>query len=98
MVQTSVDNCNNVNLDPEMCLRRGEDVLLQTRVAQKIWHNLKSRVRGPDPQFPHWIRACNSSQRVWKENGISSFINLYFAFKNIISYKQCIEHNNKIYD
>ena len=39
--------------------------------------------RGSDPQFPHWIRACNhlSSQRVWKENGISSFINLYFAFK-----------------
>ena len=23
MVQTSVDICNNVNLDPEMCLRRG---------------------------------------------------------------------------
>ena len=36
--------------------------------------------RGPDPQFPHLIRACNSSQRIWKENGISSFINLYFAF------------------
>ena len=26
MVQTSADFCNNVNLDPEMCLRRGEDV------------------------------------------------------------------------
>ena len=39
--------------------------------------------RGPDPQFPHWIRACNCSQLVWKENGILSFINLYFAFKNI---------------
>ena len=24
MVQTSVDICNNVNLDPEMCLRRRE--------------------------------------------------------------------------
>ena len=36
--------------------------------------------RGPDLQSPHWIRACNSSQRVWKENRISSFINLYFAF------------------
>ena len=45
------------------------------KVAQFI-----SMVGGPDPQFTHWIRACNSSQRVWKENGISSFINLYFAF------------------
>ena len=26
MVQTSAEICNNVNLDPEMCLRRGEDV------------------------------------------------------------------------
>ena len=26
MVQISVDICNNVNLDPEMCLRRGEGV------------------------------------------------------------------------
>ena len=33
--------------------------------------------RGPDPQFSQWIRACNSSKRVSKENGISSFINLY---------------------
>ena len=80
MVQTSVDICNNVNPDPEMCLRRGEGVWLQTWVAQTKLHNLKSRVGGPDPQFPHWNRACNSSQRVWKENGISSFINLYFAF------------------
>ena len=79
-MQTSVDICNNVNLDPEMCLRRGEGVKLPTRVDQTKLHNLKSRVVGPDPQFPHWIRACNSSQRVWKENGISSFINLYFAF------------------
>ena len=80
MVQTSVDICNNVNLDPEMCLRRGEGVLLHTRVAQINLHNLKSTVGGPDPQFPHWIRACESSQRVWKEKGISSIINLYFAF------------------
>ena len=58
----------------------GEGVLLQTRMAQKKSHNLKSRVGGPDPQFSHWIRACNCSQRVWKENGILSFINLYFAF------------------
>ena len=26
MVQTSADICNNVNLDPKMCLRRGEGV------------------------------------------------------------------------
>ena len=26
MVRTSSDICNNVNLDPEMCLRRGEGV------------------------------------------------------------------------
>ena len=26
------------------------------------------------------VTACNCSQRVWKENGILSFINLYFAF------------------
>ena len=38
------------------------------------------KIGGPDPQFPHWIRACNFPQRVWKENGILSFINLYFAF------------------
>ena len=69
MVQTSVDTCNNVNLNPEMCLRRGEDVSLQTRLVQTKLNNLKSRVR-----------ACNCSQRVWKENGILSFINLYFAF------------------
>ena len=50
MVQTSVDICNNVNLDPEMCLRRGEGV----------------------------------SQRVWKENVILSFIDIFFLlFRNI---------------
>ena len=36
--------------------------------------------RGPDLQFPHWIRACNYSQRVWKQNEILSFIYLYFDF------------------
>ena len=47
--------------------------------SDKRLHNFKSMVGGPDPQFPHWIRACNCSQRVWKENGISSFINLFFS-------------------
>ena len=38
--------------------------------------------RGSGPLVTHWIRACtcNSSQMVWEENGISSYINLYFAF------------------
>ena len=70
MVQTSVDICNNVNLDPEMCLRREAGVSIV-------------------------------SQRVWKENGILSFIDLFFFFcflRTYKSYKQCIENNNKIYD
>ena len=33
MVQTSVDICNNVNLNPEMCLRRGEVVYSPVRPA-----------------------------------------------------------------
>ena len=40
--------------------------------------------RGPDPQFPHWIRACNCSQRVWKENWILSFINLFCVLRTFI--------------
>ena len=40
----------------------------------------KFEVGGPDPRFPHWICACNYPQRVWKQNGILSSINLYFAF------------------
>ena len=44
MVQTSVYTCSNVNLDPEMCLRRGEGVKLETRVVQTKLHNLKWRV------------------------------------------------------
>ena len=48
---------------------------------------------------PPWIRACNYSQRVWKQNGILSFINFILLLKNIyISYKHCIESNNKIND
>ena len=48
MVQTSVDICNNVNLDPEMCLRWGEGVYSFTEGLE--------------------------------ENGILSFIDLFFAF------------------
>ena len=81
MVQTSVEICNYVNLDPEMRLRRRQAVQLQTRVAQTKLHNLKSMVGGPDPPFPHWIRACNSSQRVWKKWDFKFFLtDLYFAF------------------
>ena len=68
--------CNNVNLDPEMCLKRE--------------------------------RVSIVSQRVWKENGSLSFIDLLFFFffggggggggflRTYISYKQCIENNTKI--
>ena len=35
MVQTSVDICNHVNLDPEMCLRRGESVYSFTEGLEK---------------------------------------------------------------
>ena len=37
--------------------------------SDKVAH-LKSRVGGQEPQFPYCIRACNFSQRVWKENEI----------------------------
>ena len=68
-------------------------------MVQAKLHNLKMRVWGPGPQFPHWIRACNYSQRVWKQNGMLSFINFILLLKNIyISYKHCIENNNKIND
>ena len=40
-------------------------------------------VRGSGPVVCHWIRTCNCSQRVWKENRILSFINLFSLFKNI---------------
>ena len=79
MVQTSLDICNNVNLGPEMCHRRGGCLVVDQGGSDKV-AQFKIEGRGPDPQFPHWIRACNRSQRVRKENGISSFNNLYFAF------------------
>ena len=37
MVQTSVDIFNNVNLDPEMCLRRGESVYSFTEGLVRKW-------------------------------------------------------------
>ena len=47
MVQTSVDTCKNVNLDPEMCLRRGE--LCTGNLAECIscdeWFNEQNNVR-----------------------------------------------------
>ena len=61
-------------------------------MVQTKLHNLKSRVGEPDPQFLHWIRACSYSQSVWKQNGILSFINLYFVFlRTYLSYKQYME-------
>ena len=75
MVQTSVDICRSRNVSHE-----GTGYLIAGQFGSDKVAQLKSRVGGPHPQFPHWIRACNCSQRVWKENGILSFINLYFAF------------------
>ena len=61
--------------------QEGRSCLVEDQDGSDKVAQFKSRVGGPDPQFPHWIRACNCSQRVWKtENGILSFINLYFAF------------------
>ena len=37
MVQTSVDICNNVNLDPEMCLRRKEGVYSFAEGLERKW-------------------------------------------------------------
>ena len=37
MMQTSVDICNNINLDPEMCLRRGEGVYSFTGGLERKW-------------------------------------------------------------
>ena len=80
MVQTSVDICNYVYLDPEMCLRRGEGVLLQTRVAQTKLHKLKSMVGGTDPQFLHWIRAFIIVHRGFgKKIGFKALL-IFFAF------------------
>ena len=62
--------------------------------------SLKIEGRGSGPAVPHWIRAYKCSQRVWKENGILSFINLFFFvfcfLRTYISYKQCIENIKKI--
>ena len=73
MVQTSVDICNNVNLDQEMCLRMGEGVYSFTEGLERKW----------DFMF-YW----------------SFFFFLFFFcfLRTYISYKQCIENNNKIYD
>ena len=51
------------------------------KVAQFKMEGLRS-----GSQFPHWIRACNYSQRVWKQNGILSFINFIWLLKNIYIY------------
>ena len=60
--------------------QEGRGCLVADQGGSDIVAQFKIEGRVPDPQFPHWIRACNSSQRVWKEIGISKFINLYFAF------------------
>ena len=38
-----------------------------------------------------------ASQRVWKENGILRFIDLFGGFlRTYISYKQCLENNTSV--
>ena len=46
------------------------------------------------------VYTCNNvNLDPWKQNGILSFINFILLLKNIyISYKHCIESNNKIND
>ena len=51
------------------------------KVAQFKMEGLRS-----GSTVPHWIRACNYSQRVWKQNGILSFINFILLLKNIYIY------------
>ena len=52
MVQTSVDICNNVNLDPEICLRRGEGVYTSCRPAWLKVAQFKIEGRGSGPAVP----------------------------------------------
>ena len=61
MVQTNVDICNNVNLDPEMCLMMGEGVYLQTRVAQ-----FKIEGRGSGPADPRVHRGFGKKMGFFK--------------------------------
>ena len=60
--------------------REGRGCLVADQGGSDKVAQFKIEVGSPDPQLTHWIRACDCSQRVWKENGILSFINLYFAF------------------
>ena len=62
-----------------MC-QEGRGCLVADKGGTDKVAQFKIEGRGPDLQFTHWIRACNCPHRVWKENGILSFINLYFAF------------------
>ena len=96
MVQTSVAICNNVNLDPEMCLRRGEGVKLQTSVAQPSCTILGSGVR--TRSSPIGSAHVIVHRGFGKKMGFQVLLIFILPFKNIISYKQCIEHNNNIYD
>ena len=97
-MQTSVDICNNVNPDPEMCLRRGEGVWLQTRVAQTKLHNLKSWVGVRTRSSPIGSAHVIVHRGFGKKMVFQVLLIFTLLFKNIISYKHCIEHNNKIYD
>ena len=81
-----------------MCLRRGEGVYLQTRVAQTKLHNLKSRVEVRTRSFTIGSAHVIVHRGFGKKTGFQVLLIFILLFVNIISYKQCIEHNNKIYD
>ena len=51
MVQTSVDICHNVNLDPEMCLNRGEGVVADQGGSDKV-AQFQIEGRGSGPAVP----------------------------------------------
>ena len=53
MVQISVDICNNVNMDPEMCLRReGRGCLVADQGGSDIVAQFKIEGRGSGPAVP----------------------------------------------
>ena len=52
VVQTTVDICNNVNLDPEMCLRKGRGCLVADQGGSDKVAQFKIKGRGDGPAVP----------------------------------------------
>ena len=51
-MQTSIDICDNVNLDPEMCLRTGRGCLVADQGGSHIVAQFKIEDRGSGPAVP----------------------------------------------